>query len=299
MSATAKTEKRLREGFVGQKMIVLPPNVKRVPATNKLIRQTYVTAIGFYPHAAFHDRERKAGCCEYIFLYCVAGRGTVTMKGKTSNLNPNEFVFLPKNVPHQYSSSSEDPWSIYWMHIAGENSELLYSRYLDLKSEPASIAYEEDNINTFNDIFSLLEHSFEEKNLELVSLKLQNFISKFLYPEQLRPTNYEGDKISRSIAFMKKNLNFNASIEELAKQQNLSVTHYSRMFRAKTGISPNRYFNELKIQESCQHLYFTNRSIKEICFELGFQDPYYFSRLFKKLMGVSPANYKSKYKKKQ
>lgn len=297
MSLIDESEKKVKEGFIGQKMIVLPPNVKRIISKNELIKQFYVTAIGFYPHAAFHNRERKFGCNQYIFLYCTAGSGLVIIKGETLHLKPNEFIILPCNVPHQYASSKEDPWSIYWMHITGENAALFYSRYLSLKSVPSFTAYDPVRIETFDHIFSLLENSFEERCLEFVSIKLQEFISGFLYPEQLKPSTQSGDKISDSILFMKKNINRQFSVQDLAQQQNLSVTHYSRVFRAKTGSSPNQYFSELKVQKSCQYLYFTDRSLKEICVELGFRDPYYFSRLFKKLMGVSPVKYKNKYKR--
>ena len=61
------------------------------------------------------------------------------------------------------------------------------------------------------------------------------------------------------------------------------------------GLS-HKYFSNLKIQKSCQYLYFTDLSIKEICREVGFDDPYYFSRMFKKLMGMAPSKYKALYK---
>jgi len=291
------SEKKIKEGFVGQKMIVLPPDIKRSVSKNDLVKRLYVTAIGFYPHAAFHDRARKSGCNQHILLYCTAGTGTVTVKDKTFRLIPNHFTILPKNIPHQYNSSQEDPWTIYWFHFMGEYADLLYARYLELGSESVFSAYDERRIEKFERIFTLLEDSFEVRNLEIANITLQEFISNFIYTQEINPASLGSDKISDSISFMKKNIGGQYSVNDLAQQQNLSVTHYSRMFRTKTGSSPNQYLSELKIQKSCQYLYFTDRSIKEICAELGFHDPYYFSRLFKKLMGVSPAKYKDQHKK--
>ena len=54
------------------------------------------------------------------------------------------------------------------------------------------------------------------------------------------------------------------------------------------------YFNHLKVQQACQHLLFTNSRIKEVAFEVGISDPYYFSRMFTKVMGMSPKEYKEK-----
>lgn len=143
----------------------------------------------------------------------------------------------------------------------------------------------------------MLESSFDEKQLEIANIKLFNYISSFVYFKEINPSYQEDDVISDSIAFMKRNLSRMLTLEQLAKQQHLSVSQYSRLFKTKMGSSPNQYFSQLKIQKSCQYLYFSDRNIKEICAELGFQDPYYFSRLFKKLMGKSPAFYKNQHKK--
>ncbi|MGE7057069.1 helix-turn-helix domain-containing protein, partial [Paenibacillus glucanolyticus] len=72
----------------------------------------------------------------------------------------------------------------------------------------------------------------------------------------------------------------------------LSVPHFTFRFKEATGYSPIDYYLRLKIQLACQHLDLTGQSIKEISHRLGFQDPYYFSRLFKKIMGKSPSDYR-------
>ena len=297
MTLSDKAKRKIREGFLGQKMIVLPPDINRSVLKNDLIKRLYITAIGFYPHASFHDRERESGCSQYILLYCTSGTGTITLQGKTFRLIPNHFIILPKNVPHHYHSSKEDPWTIYWVHFMGENADLLYTRYLELGAEIAFSAFDEQRIEKFERIFNLLNDSFEPRSLELANITLLDFISNFIYDQEINPSGHGKDKISESIAFMRENIHCLYSVQDFAHEQNLSVTHYSRLFRAKTGNSPNQYFNQLKIQKSCQYLYFTDRSIKEICAELGFDDPYYFSRLFKKLMGKSPSKYKSQHRK--
>lgn len=297
MISSTKTDKKIEEGFLGQKMIVLPPNTRHSIRKNNLISQFYVTASGFYPRAAHHDRERDAGSNEYILLYCTAGSGTVNIAEKTSVLKPNHFIILPRNTPHHYRSSPDDPWTIYWLHFTGHHAEYLFRKYAEQKSEPVFFAYDERTIENFDRIFTLFENSFEERNLEIVNIKYLDFISSFLYADQTEPTTSGRDKITDSIAFMKAQLASQYTVQDFADQQNLSVTHYSRLFHAKTGNSPNQYFNQLKVQAACQYLYFTDKSIKEICKELSFDDPYYFSRLFKKLMGVSPIKYRSQHKK--
>jgi AraC-like DNA-binding protein/quercetin dioxygenase-like cupin family protein len=284
--------KKVKEGFIGQRMIVIPPDIKRVTVKNDLISNFHLTTIGFYPHASFHDRERKFGTNQYILLYCTEGSGLIEIQNIKIDLIPNTYFIIPKNIPHHYRSSVEDPWSIYWVHFKGKYADLLYQRYLTRQMpDKKSIPYTEERIEKFNDIYRLLESSYDPLSMEIINVKLLDFISSFIYYEQINPAILE-DEITNSIKYMKKNIKRLFSVDQLAKNQNLSVSHYTRLFRSKTGSSPIQYFNQLKVQLSCQYLYFSDRKIKEICNEIGFDDQYYFSRLFKKSMGISPAKYK-------
>ena len=83
-------------------------------------------------------------------------------------------------------------------------------------------------------------------------------------------------------------------LSDIAESVNVSIPHYSYLFKQKTGFAPMEYFNQLKVQKACQYLLFTNLRIKEIAEQLGIEDPYYFSRMFKSVMGLSPKEYRIK-----
>jgi len=287
--------KKIKEGFVGQQMIVLPPNIKKLVVKNNLTRLFHLTAIGYYPNASFHHRTRKTGSGQYILLYCTSGRGHIYLKEQEIELTPNTFFIIPKNTPHHYKSSITEPWSIYWVHFIGSVADVIYERYAT-STLLRKIAYSENLIESFDAIFNLLEESFDEESLEIANLKLMDFVSSMIYNKQLNPAHHQMDQADKSISFMKDNINGIFTAEDFAKQQQLSLSHYSRLFRNRTGNSPLHFFNQLKVQKACQYLYFTDRNIKEICTELGFDDPFYFSRLFKKFMGLSPSQYKKNYR---
>lgn len=298
MENLTEDKKKVKEGFVGQKMIVLPPDIKRLVTKNPLIKDLYVTAIGYYPKANHHDRERKNGSPQHILLYCIEGNGYIHIGRKKHELKPNSYFIIPKGVPHHYGTTNSDPWSIYWIHFSGEHSNILYSRYTrDSEPEVQVIPYDEHRVKLFDLIFTMLERNYSIRNMELINIKLLEYLSSFIYHEEMYPSFYTSDHINSSIEFMKKNLHSSYNIQELAEKLNYSVSHYSALFKKKTGFSPIHYYIQLKIQKSCQYLYFTDMNIKEICSKIGFEDPYYFSRMFKKIMGSSPAKYRSHHKK--
>lgn len=299
MNNIINSNKKIKEGFVGQRMIVLPPNIKRLIVNNAIIKNFYLTAIGYYPKAIYHERERKTGSNQYILLYCVDGEGQVYIDDQVYILKPNTYIIIPKNTGHLYTSSNTNPWSIYWIHFNGLTANAIYRRYAEQEEMPVhTIPYDEGRINLFEQVYAMLEHSFHEKEMEVTNLYLQHFVTSMVYYKELNPVAYETDSVSLSIAYMKKNIREKLSITDLAMQRGLSVSHYSRLFHQKTGSSPVNYFNLLKIQISCQHLYFTDRSIKEIAAAIGFDDQYYFSRLFSKLIGMSPLKYRRTHKTK-
>ena len=283
---------KIKEGFTGQRTIVLPPHIRRLININPLLKRFYLTAMGYYPSAIFHDRKRKNGSQEYILLYCVKGVGNISIDGENIQLRSNSFYLIPKQTPHHYKSTVNDPWSIYWVHFDGELADYLYAINSSKKPSAFTVPFNENRIRNFGEILDILENGFEERILEIAHIKLLNFIASFIYLNEVNPPAIENDLIQQSIDFMKENLGQTYAVSDLAKARNLSVTHYARLFKNKTGVSPLQYFNQLKIQKSCQSLYFTDQSIKEICNEIGISDPFYFSRLFKKFTGMSPSAYK-------
>lgn len=158
--------KKIKEGFLGQKMIVLTPNIRNEIRKNPLISSFYLTAIGYYPNAIGHDRERKTGASEFILLYCTDGEGFIEMEGVSYHLRANTYFVLPKNIAHRYYSAAKKPWSIYWLHFSGTNAGRIYQRSLsDGQHLVHPVAFEEYRIQLFEEIYQILDQSFSSRDV--------------------------------------------------------------------------------------------------------------------------------------
>jgi AraC-like DNA-binding protein len=91
---------------------------------------------------------------------------------------------------------------------------------------------------------------------------------------------------------MLENLKNKLSLKQLAKEVKLSDSYFSRLFLRRTGFPPIEYFNQLRIQHSCRLLDNKMLSIADVAREVGFDDQFYFSRLFRKVMNQSPREYR-------
>lgn len=132
-------------------------------------------------------------------------------------------------------------------------------------------------------------------NLIFAKLTLSHYIGTLIYPEQLQPKtriNPAADAIDKAIAYMQQHLCVSVTLEDIAQSANLSVSFFFRKFKQETGYAPIEYFNHLRIQKACQLLHFSDLHIHEVSSQIGIDDPFYFSRLFKQQMGLSPANYR-------
>ena len=140
-----------------------------------------------------------------------------------------------------------------------------------------------------------LERGYSADHLVYCNMCLWHFMASFIYPEySLSGGKPQQDNSNIVIDFLNNNLDRSLTLQEMAATVNLSPSHFSFVFKKKTGYSPIEYFNQLKVQKACQYLLFTDLRIKEIAFELGIEDQLYFSRMFTKVMGLSPIEYREK-----
>lgn len=110
--------------------------------------------------------------------------------------------------------------------------------------------------------------------------------------------NHKSDiiNIAKSVSYMESHYVDSISIEELANQSNLSVRHFTRVFRDTYQTTPGNYILSLRMQHACSLLKNTTLNISEIAFQSGFNDSNYFTRQFHKLFQTTPKQYRNIYK---
>ena len=182
------------------------------------------------------------------------------------------------------------------MHFGGESlPEFNEVQEVQKHFKPVSVKSDGEIIAIFSRIYKTLELGYSIDNLLFANMSLSHFLTLFIYNARYFSASATGklDCVDSAIHYMQERINDNISLQEMSSQYNYSVSRFSNLFRQKTGYAPIDYFLQMKMQKACQQLNFSNRPIKDIAFGLGFDDPYYFSKRFRKNIGMSPKKYRA------
>ncbi|NEW80938.1 MAG: AraC family transcriptional regulator [Mariniphaga sp.] len=285
------------DGFPGQISFVLPEKIIGLIKGNPLISDLYLTDIGYYPQASHHFRERPTGSAQFILIYCIEGQGEIRL-GETSHLVlADHYFIIPAGMTHAYHSDVQNPWSIYWIHFSGAKAGLFARQACQcLQIDRSKTSRISDRIDLFAEILRNLDRGFSIETLEYINLCLNYLLASFTHLSQFRLVKQAGenDPIAQSINFMLENLRKKLKLGDIARETGLSASHYSRLFLNRTGHPPIDYFIQLKIQRACRLLDNSGWTIADVSRETGFDDQFYFSRVFRKVMDMSPAEYRKR-----
>lgn len=287
-----------KDGFKGERAIIIPSSIIQNLSTDFFGKDLHITHIGYYPQAYLHFRERKKEeVLQFILIYCIDGEGWFELSGKRELVAAHQFFILPKGKEHKYGSSKAKPWTIYWMHFDGEKAPFFADGFDHATNiSPNANSRIEERLQLFEEIFTTLSKGFSNNNIYYSITSLFHFLGsmKFLgeYRESFESTEKQLDIIDEVIHYIRENIEQKLTLSDIAREAKLSPSHLSLLFRKKTDYSPLRYLTHLRIQKACHLLDFTDMKIIQICPKIGYDDAFYFTRIFKKTMGMSPSEYR-------
>ena len=240
--------------------------------------------------------ERPKGRSDYLLIYLARGKGHVIIDGKDHIVEEKQaFIFHP-NEPQSYHFYKKDNTVNYWIHFNGTSCKSIINS-LGLNG----INILKLNIDTL-DIEQMLQrlcHEFSQKNpfydqiCSGLLITILGLVSRSVHNSNL-PKRKATNLVEQLIGEFRANPQFSFAVEDLAEKFSISKNHLIREFKKSTGKTPAQYMIDNRIEKAKELLLFSNYNIIEISEFLGYQSYSYFSRIFKKHVGVSPADFRAR-----
>ena len=221
-------------------------------------------------------------CIELI--YYLEGKGNVEISGTNVAFSMYDTIVYPAHKEHLDENISERKREIIclWVDIP----ELVFEKPIRIHERNSALK------NSFELVYQEAKRECPKKELLEYAMKIL-LVTILREQEEARVGEQPLDRI---LEYIQNHYNRRITLEELAALEHISTSYLSRKFKQRTGQSVIFYINLLRIEKAKQLLMASGRDIGEIAYEVGFESPKYFHRVFKGVTGESPANFRKRYK---
>lgn len=256
----------------------------------------YLQETGSLQAQCTHTSKRE-NLSSYLFFIVQSGSGTLEYNDTVYELKKGDCVFIDCKKTYSHKTS-KDLWQLKWAHFYGSNMSHIYEKYVQRGGHPC---FHPDNLSEFEALLQNLYEIASSDNYVKDMMIYEKLISllTLLMKESWHPENtksYSNAHKRQNLQNVKDYLDLNymtkITLDDLAGQFFINKFYLTRIFKEQFGISINNYLLQIRITHAKQLLRFTDMSIESIGTECGMSDPNYFSRIFKKIEGTTPGEFR-------
>lgn len=241
--------------------------------------------------------SKREGLSSYLFFSVLSGSGTLSYNGTIYTLHSGDCIFIDCHKAY-YHESSSNLWKLQWVHFYGPTLPNIYDKYVERGGFPV---FHPKNLSPFQEIWKNLykiasenDHIRDMHINEGLNALLTLIMAESWHPDTKR-TSTKKQNLLEIKNYIDENYTKKITLDELSQRYFINKFYLTRVFKEQFGMSITAYQNSVRITHAKQELRFTDKKIETIAVECGFGELYYFSRIFKKVEGVSPSEYRKRW----
>ena len=256
-----------------------------------------VTSVGTY-HLYTRPKLptwRPRGRRDFQLIYIASGKAHFHFDDKEEVVTAGHMVLYRPKEPQKYEYYREDQTEVYWVHFTGGNVTNILRSYGIPDNQKVFFCGSGLEYQTLfrNMIYELqmCKSNFEEMlemSLRQILITLQRCFISSLKTEN----SHVVEEIDKATVYFNEHYNEDISIDEYAENNHFSVSWFIRNFKQHTGFTPMQYILAQRIYNAEILLQNPSHNLTEIANMIGYDNPLYFSRIFKKAKGISPSEYR-------
>lgn len=227
----------------------------------------------------------------YLFLYVVHGSGFLVVDSKSYSIGKGSLAYIDCYKPHRYYT--DNGWEILWLHFDGPLARAYYDEITDNRSP---VFYSDHSVSikkSMEKIYTFYTNGKKQID-ECIISNITNNILTFLFEktQQTVDNTKNTNPLKDTLFYISEHIDEALSIDLLASRIYLSKYHFIRLFKKEIGYTPHEYILITRVNAASRDLKSTSDSIKDIAIRSGFTSESSFCTTFKKLVGVTPRNYR-------
>lgn len=244
---------------------------------------------------------RPKGRLDYQLLYIVSGKTHFYFGGKERIVTAGHMVLIQPRMEQKYEYFGEDKPEVYWVHFTGCNVKNILRKYEIPLDDPV---FYSGASSTYTYLFKEMINELQTCKTgfeELLTMYLKQIfllVQRTRMEEKPSVSTYIQEEIEYARRYFNEHYNEPISIQDYAESRNMSVCWFQRNFKQIVNHTPMHYLLMIRINNAVSLLETTDYGLSEISAIVGYEDPLYFSRLFRKIKGISPRDYRKLVKSK-
>lgn len=230
------------------------------------------------------------------FYFICEGEGWLKIGDQEYYPKPGELFLMPEGVRQSYSYISDQPFQKYWCHFSAKVGDINLFKILELSHVCTKV--DRDVVKELFSGLTMYAKSDAVYAHLLAKSKLMELFCYFIMNIDLDEITFNNltsiEKLTNILSYIDLNIDRNFSIQELAEISCTHPNYFIRLFKQQMGVPPIQYITRKKIEKAKELLSSTPSSVSEIADQLGFNDLFYFSKQFKKNVGLTPTEFRKK-----
>lgn len=249
-----------------------------------------VNCAGVTATADEYRTNNLTGRDDWYLLYVISGNLRVKAEAGDIICTAGNFLIFPPNRPYSYYHDRHEEIECYWIHFSGSDVEKALMQYsFGIFPEVNTVVHDLVINARYSNIFNAFSQNdrFRDRELSILFDRLLLSLAK-----RISGAHSARTVLTKSLNYINSNYNTDIYIPDLAALENLSLSRYNTVFREVTGMSPSGYIKQLRLSAACEFLLSTDLPINLIGEYVGYHNPYFFSKIFKQNIGMSPTEYR-------
>jgi len=254
----------------------------------------HLESSGHFANMPNHNTRRERAM-NYLLIWVLGGRGFVETEGCQVKAGAGDLLSFRPGHAHAYRADPQQPWDIVWVHYTGKLAPAFTREIRRFGGPRVALGLDDELRDRWLELVAAhlpRDPRWAARTNTALYALLGLIIHRLQQRAQSRPGT-EPLNLHALQTYISRHLAEPVTLAELARQANLSPTHFARVFKRQFGISPINYVIQKRMTQASALLTETSMPLKRIAEAVGYDDPFYFSRLFRKTLGVSPAAYRA------